>query len=163
MANNKAAGSRLQSPLPDDVSAQLAAVLQPLLTDLINFSLQTKQMHWCLTGPEFPTLHPKLDEITDLARDAYDTLAERCVQLAVAPNGTPAAVAASSLAQVQIGFLDGQGVLAFLSALLLSLSQRIRAAIAATGSKDLLTQDLLFKIGEDIEKQHWMINAQLAG
>ena len=154
--------SALSSPLPDDVSADLAGVLQVLLVDLINMSLQTKQMHWCLTGAEFPTLHAKLDEITDLARGAYDTLAERCVQLAVAPNGTPMAVAQSGLEQVQPGFVDGQTVLSFLSMMLMTMAQKVRGAIQATGSRDLLTQDLLFKIGEDLEKQHWMINAQIA-
>lgn len=156
----RVAGS-IQSPLDESTSQIVGATLNSLLVDLIDVSLQGKQMHWNLTGPEFPTLHAKLDEIVDLARSGYDTIAERSIQLGVPVNGMPEVVAQSSLPNAQAGFIDGQTALRFLSSLLLEVAHRIRGAIQTTGQEDLLTQDILFQIGEDFEKQHWMINAQI--
>ncbi|MGW2192410.1 ferritin-like domain-containing protein [Streptosporangium sp. NPDC001682] len=41
-----------------------------------------------------------------------------------------------------------------------SIIRRMRERIATTEKPDLVTQDLLIEITQDLEKHHWMIEAQ---
>lgn len=68
--------------------------LQNVLADFIALSLVAEQAHWNIVGPNFRDLHLNLDEVTSVARNGSDTLAERMRAIHASPDGPPAVIAA---------------------------------------------------------------------
>jgi starvation-inducible DNA-binding protein len=142
-------------------SHQLAADLQSVLVDLVNLHLQAKQAHWNVVGRDFRSLHLQLDEITDLAREASDTIAERLRALSAVADGRVATVAATStLPPFPAGEHDTQEVAA-------RFTEQIRAAVAtmrrvhdAVDAEDPSSSDLLHGIIVGLEKHAWMLSAE---
>lgn len=147
--------------LSDDARRATGAALQESLVDLIDLHLLAKQAHWNLTGRNFRSIHLQLDEVVDLAREHADTLAERAVAIGVNPDGRARTVAGSTkVQQMEPGYLQDDKVVAVITDLLAAMSERFRARIEATGETDVVTQDLLFAVTQDLEKQLWMFAAQ---
>lgn len=63
-------------------------VLNQLVADLSQFSVVIHQTHWYMRGPEFLTLHPKMDEYMDQINDQLDVVSERLITLDGAPYST---------------------------------------------------------------------------
>ncbi|MFI6319364.1 Dps family protein [Nonomuraea sp. NPDC050556] len=139
----------------------VAEALQGALVDLIDLSLIAKQAHWNVVGPHFRSLHLQLDELVTIARDHADTIAERAVALGINPDGRAATLAESTqVQQPELSWLEDGKVVATFTDVLADVSQRMRARIDATNDPDPVTQDLLIAVAQDIEKQHWMFQAQ---
>ncbi|RJL26549.1 Dps family protein [Bailinhaonella thermotolerans] len=153
--------SAISSPLADDKRKVVGEALQGTLVDLLDLSLLAKQAHWNLIGRNFRPLHLQLDEIVDLAREHADTVAERAIAIGVNPDGRASTVAGSTqVPQLDGGYIeDGKVVAAFVD-ILESIIKRLRERIEATDEPDKVSQDILIAIAQDIEKQHWMIQAQ---
>jgi starvation-inducible DNA-binding protein len=81
-----------QVPAKDAVQRS-ATELQAVLVDLIDLSLQGKQAHWNVVGPQFRALHLELDDVVESARNWADDVAERLRALGVAADGRPSVVA----------------------------------------------------------------------
>ncbi|GAA4613873.1 DNA starvation/stationary phase protection protein [Actinoallomurus liliacearum] len=153
--------STVKSPLPDDARKVTGAVLQESLVDLVDLHLLGKQAHWNLTGRNFRSLHLQLDELVDLARAHADTIAERAVAIGVNPDGRARTVAdTTKVHQLDAGYLQDDKVVAAVTDLLAQMIQRFRDRIETTDDSDLVTQDLLIAVAQDLEKQHWMFEAQ---
>ncbi|MFI6497319.1 Dps family protein [Nonomuraea typhae] len=153
--------AQITGPLSDDAGKIVGEALQGALVDLIDLSLVAKQAHWNVVGPHFRPLHLQLDELVDIAREHADTVAERAVALGVNPDGRAASVAsASKLAQPDRAWIEDGKVVALFTDLLEGVIARMRERIAATGEPDPVTQDLLIAVAQDVEKQHWMFQAQ---
>jgi starvation-inducible DNA-binding protein len=153
--------STVKSPLPDEARKVTGAALQDSLIDLVDLHLLGKQAHWNLTGRSFRSVHLQLDELVALARDHADTLAERAVAIGVNPDGRARTVAETTkVHQMDAGYLQDDKVIAAITDILAEMIQRFRARIEATDDTDLVTQDLLIKVAQDLEKQHWMFEAQ---
>ncbi|MEV5707846.1 DNA starvation/stationary phase protection protein [Actinoallomurus sp. NPDC052274] len=153
--------STVKSPLPDDARKVTGAVLQESLVDLVDLHLLGKQAHWNLTGRNFRSIHLQLDELVDLAREHADTLAERAVAIGVNPDGRARTVAdTTKVHQLDAGYLQDDKVIAAVTDLLAQMIQRFRDRIETTDDSDLVTQDLLIAVAQDLEKQHWMFEAQ---
>ena len=136
-------------------------VLQPVLTDLIAFSLTVKQLHWNVVGPFFRPIHLHLDEIYGEAVEAIDTVAERLVATGHSPNGTAKGVAKDTeLEDVPLGFLADKDVLLYASERTRELIGLIRSRMAEIEEDDTVTADLLHQIVAGLEKHHWMLQAQ---
>lgn len=151
----------ITGPLNDVDQKVVAEALQGALVDLIDLSLVAKQAHWNVVGPHFRALHLQLDELVTLARDHADTVAERAVALGVNPDGRSVTVAASTqVQQPEHGWIEDGKVVAAFTDILEGVGVRIRERIVATGDPDPVTQDLLIAVAQDIEKQHWMFQAQ---
>ena len=151
----------ITGPLSGDAKNTVATALQGALVDLIDLSLLAKQMHWNLTGPHFRQIHLQLDELTALAREHADTIAERAVALGISPDGRAATVAKSTkLSQPENGWIEDGKVVATMTDILESIGNRMRERIAATDEPDPVSQDLLIAVAQDIDKQHWMFQAQ---
>jgi starvation-inducible DNA-binding protein len=153
--------AQITSPLSSDRQKITGEALQGALVDLLDLSLVGKQAHWNLIGRNFRSLHLQLDEIVGIARNRADDAAERAVALGVNPDGRAATVARDSqVPQLGAGYIEDGQVLAAFTDLLGAMISRMRERVDATEEADPVTQDLLIAITQDLEKQHWMIQAQ---
>ncbi|NUR88333.1 MAG: DNA starvation/stationary phase protection protein [Nonomuraea sp.] len=151
----------ITGPLGGAAKNTVAEALQGALVDLIDLSLVAKQAHWNIVGAHFRPLHLQLDELVAIAREHADTIAERAVALGVNPDGRAATVAgATRLTQPDAAWIEDGKVVATFTDILEGVSKRMRERIEATDEADPVTQDLLIAVAQDVDKQHWMFQAQ---
>jgi len=149
------------STLSDEARKVTGDALQGALVDLIDLSLSAKQAHWNLIGPHFRSLHLQLDDVVDIARKHMDVVAERAVAIGVNPDGRAETVATSAhLKQLPDGYVKDSDVIEFFADLLAEIVHRFRDRVRDTDEPDPVTQDLLIAAAQDLEQQHWMIQAQ---
>lgn len=155
------AKSPISSPLKDSDKKITAAVLQSTLVDLIDLSLIAKQAHWNVVGTNFRSVHLQLDELVSTARTYTDSVAERANAIGVSPNGKASTVSESSgLSDYPDNWQDTKATVDAVVEILSELIERLRKSIDETDKADLVTQDLLIEIAAELEKQHWMWQAQ---
>jgi starvation-inducible DNA-binding protein len=143
-------------------SAALADHLQRVLVDLIELHLQGKQAHWNVVGPNFRDLHLQLDEIVDMAREASDTIAERMRALHATADGRSDTVAATTtLPAFPAGEQSTADVARAVTARLNAAAATLRAVHDDVDAEDPSSADLLHAIVEDLEKQAWMLSAEV--
>ncbi|MFG1701751.1 Dps family protein [Nonomuraea sp. M3C6] len=151
----------ITGPLSGDAKNTVAEALQGALVDLIDLALIAKQAHWNLIGAHFRPIHLQLDELTSMARAHMDTIAERTVAIGVNPDGRVATVARTTkLPQLEGNWLDDGKVVATMTDVLGMVSKRMHERVRATDEPDPVSQDLLISVAQDIDKQHWMFQAQ---
>ncbi|MEV5431915.1 DNA starvation/stationary phase protection protein [Streptomyces sp. NPDC052701] len=151
----------VKSPLSDAELNTVSEALQGALVDLVDLALVAKQIHWNVVGPRFRTVHLQLDEVVTTARTYSDTVAERAAALGVPPDGRAATVAVGSgIGVTPEGWVDdGTAVATFVEALG-AVIVRMRERIGATAEADPVSQDILIAITGDLEKHHWMFQAE---
>jgi len=137
-------------------------VLQGTLVDLIDLALVGKQLHWSIVGPQFRALHLQLDELVDSWRALSDDVAERAVAIGEFPDGQADAVAAGEeLRKVQRGPIEDDAVVRELARRIAEAAERARARMDRLGALDGASQDVLTDVVRELEKQLWMVRAQL--
>jgi starvation-inducible DNA-binding protein len=140
----------------------LGQELQATLHELVDMSLIGKQLHWAVVGPNFRPLHLLLDELVDSWRELADTVAERAVALGFVPDGQAKAVAAGSqLVPVTPAALEDHVVVRELTHRVAEVSEQARDRMNRLGDADLASQDVLIEVVRELEKQQWMLRAQL--
>ena len=155
--------SPITSPLGDTEREATGAILQATLVDLIDVSLIAKQAHWNVVGQNFRSAHLQLDELVDAARGYVDDVAERANAIGISPNGKARTVVESSgIPQYPDNWQSVESTVAAIVSILGELIARLRKRIDETDKTDLVTQDLLIEITQELEKQHWMWQAQTA-
>ncbi len=153
--------STITSPLSDGDKKVVGECLQGALIDLVDLSLLAKQAHWNLMGRNFRSLHLQLDEIVEIARKHMDEVAERAVSIGVNPDGRCGTVARETqLKQLNGGYVQDTQVVEAFTELLEGINHRMRERIEKTDETDQVTQDLLIEAAQDLEQQHWMMQAQ---
>lgn len=136
-------------------------VLQPVLENLIAYSLTIKQLHWNVIGPNFRPIHLHLDEIYEIAQEGVDEVAERITACGHSPNGILKHVAKEAkLKEVPEGFLRDTEVLQIATDRTKDLIELTRKHMEKIEEEDTVTADLLHQIVEKLEKHHWMLQAQ---
>ncbi|MHC5228015.1 Dps family protein [Enterococcus sp. LJL99] len=143
---------------------QTKEVLNQLVADLSQFSVVIHQTHWYMRGPEFLTLHPKMDEFMDQINDQLDVISERLITLDGAPYSTLQEFADHTGIEDEIGtyertipermekLVEGYRYLADL----------YQKGIDVSGDEgDDSTQDIFIANKTDIEKNIWMLQAKL--
>ncbi|MFC4035111.1 Dps family protein [Streptomyces polygonati] len=151
----------VKSPLPQQAVKTVGDALQGALVDLLDLSLVGKQVHWNIIGPRFRSIHLQLDEVVTAARAASDNVAERASALGISPDGRAGTVSASSgVETVTDGWIKDVDAVEVMVAALASVITRMRERIEATDKPDPVTQDLLIGITAELEKQHWMFQAE---
>jgi starvation-inducible DNA-binding protein len=142
---------------------EAAGILQRLLTDIIDLTLQAKQAHWNLRGSEFRSIHLQLDELGEAGRAYADRLAERCLALGVAADGRVASVAANTdLDPFPEGRLEVKQVIEYVADRLRTVSEAGRSRLARLEQVDPVSQSLVCEFLEQIEKQLWMFESSRA-
>jgi starvation-inducible DNA-binding protein len=151
----------ITSSLTGNDKKTVGECLQGALIDFVDLSLLAKQAHWNLIGHNFRPLHLQLDEIVDIARSHMDVMAERAVTIGLNPDARSSTVARTTqVPQLDAGYLQDGKVVASVTDILESIIRRMRERVAATEQADPMTQDLLIKATQDLEKEHWMMQAQ---
>jgi starvation-inducible DNA-binding protein len=155
------ANSPIKSPLSDSDREITGNALQATLVDLIDLSLIAKQAHWNVVGANFRSAHLQLDELVDTARQYVDAVAERGNAIGISPNGKAKTVVASSgVPEYPDNWQSVESTVGAIVDILGALIQRLRTRIDDTDKSDLVTQDLLIEITQELEKAHWMWQAQ---
>ncbi|GGM98748.1 Dps family protein [Streptomyces fuscichromogenes] len=153
----------VKSPLSDADLKTVAEALQGALVDLVDLALAAKQIHWNVVGQRFRTVHLQLDEVVDTVRLHSDTVAERASALGVSPDGRAATVAADSgIGPVPGGWVKDSDAVAALVDALGAVITRMRERVTVTAEPDPVSQDILIGITADLEKHHWMFQAENA-
>ncbi|WP_432158954.1 Dps family protein [Streptomyces sp. bgisy153] len=153
----------VKSPLAEADLKTVGEALQGALVDLVDLSLVAKQVHWNVVGPRFRSVHLQLDEVVASARTHSDTVAERASALGVSPDGRATTVAAGSgIGTAPQGWVKDSDAVAVLVAALGAVITRTRERVSATADADPVSQDLLIGITADLEKHHWMFQAESA-
>lgn len=155
--------SPITSPLGDAEREATGAVLQATLVDLIDLSLIAKQAHWNVVGQNFRSAHLQLDELVSASRQYVDDVAERANAIGISPNGKAKTVVESSgIPEYPDNWQSVETTVAAIVDILGEVIKRLRKRIDETDKTDLVTQDLLIEIAAELEKQHWMWQAQTA-
>ncbi|MBL1100393.1 Dps family protein [Streptomyces coffeae] len=151
----------VKSPLASESLKIVGDALQGALVDLVDLALVGKQIHWTVVGPRFRTVHLQLDEVVATARMHADTVAERASAIGVAPDGRAETVAkTSAVGAVRGGWTEDAAAVGTLVNALVSVIGRMRERIDATADPDPVTQDILIGLTRDLEKHHWMFQAE---
>jgi starvation-inducible DNA-binding protein len=155
--------SPIKSPLSDSDREITGNALQSTLVDLVDLSLIAKQAHWNVVGANFRSAHLQLDELVDTARQYVDAVAERANAIGISPNGKAKTVVASSgVPEYPDNWQNVESTVAAIVDILGAMIARLRKWIDETDKSDLVTQDLLIEITQELEKAHWMWQAQQA-
>ncbi|MFD5080155.1 Dps family protein [Streptomyces sp. NPDC058371] len=151
----------VKSPLSDADLKTVSEALQGALVDLVDLSLVAKQIHWNVVGPRFRSVHLQLDEVVDTARLHSDTVAERASALGVPPDGRAATVASGSgIGAIPDGWIKDADAVGALVDALGAVIVRMRERVVATADPDPVSQDIFIGITADLEKHHWMFQAE---
>ncbi|MFC4493881.1 Dps family protein [Streptomyces ovatisporus] len=151
----------VKSTLPDDDLKTVGEALQGALVDLVDLSLVAKQIHWNVVGPRFRSIHLQLDEVVETARSYSDKVAERASALGLPPDGRSSTVsAASSIERVKEGWQpDGEAVRTMVTALEAVIAGS-RERMTSVSEPDPVTEDIFIQLTGDLEKHHWMFQAE---
>ncbi len=140
---------------------RLVAELNQNLANLTHLTMDYKQAHWNVVGPNFSQLHKLFDEFAGETREYSDLCAERAVMLGGNAHGTlHTAAVATQLPRFPDDMRDERELLDHLVAAIHRVDERLSQAIEASESEKR-TQDLFIAIARDIEKQRWMLQAHL--
>ncbi|MCK8435643.1 DNA starvation/stationary phase protection protein [Streptomyces sp. D2-8] len=151
----------VKSPLSDASLKTVSEALQGALVDLVDLALVAKQIHWNVVGQRFRSVHLQLDEVVDTARKYSDTVAERAAALGISPDGRAATVAVGSgIGVTPEGWVDDTTAVGALVEALGAVIARMRERVEATGEPDPVSQDIFIGITADLEKHHWMFQAE---
>ncbi|MFF5315017.1 Dps family protein [Streptomyces massasporeus] len=151
----------VKSPLSDANLKTVSEALQGALVDLVDLALVAKQIHWNVVGPRFRSVHLQLDEVVDTARNYSDTVAERAAALGISPDGRAATVAVGSgIGVTPEGWVDDSTAVGTLVEALGAVIARMRERVESTGEPDPVSQDIFIGITADLEKHHWMFQAE---
>ncbi|MET9293572.1 DNA starvation/stationary phase protection protein [Streptomyces sp. NPDC003077] len=155
--------SVVKSTLSDADRKTVGDALQGALVDLVDLSLVAKQVHWNVVGPRFRSVHLQLDDVVATARQHADTVAERASAIGVNPDGRAATLAGSSgIKAAPEGWIKDADVVQYLVDGLGAVITRMRERIEVTDEPDPVTQDILIGVTADLEKHHWMFQAEAA-
>jgi starvation-inducible DNA-binding protein len=153
----------VKSPLADADLKTVGEALQGALVDLVDLSLVAKQIHWNVVGPRFRSIHLQLDEVVASARTHSDTVAERASALGVPPDGRAATVVSGSgVKATPAGWIKDTDAVGTMVDALGAVITRMRERVDATGDPDPVSQDIFIGITADLEKHHWMFQAENA-
>lgn len=143
-------------------SPALTADLQAVLVDLLELQAQAKQAHWNLVGPHFRSIHLEFDEIVDMVRENTDSIAERMRALWAVPDGRTRTVAeTTTLPAFPAGEIGVDRAVAVIAQRIVNTVNVIRAVHDDVDEQDPTSADLLHTVIEGLEKQRWMLAAQL--
>jgi starvation-inducible DNA-binding protein len=151
----------VKSPLPEADLKIVSEALQGALVDLVDLSLVAKQIHWNVIGPRFRSIHLQLDEVVTTARTHSDTVAERAATLGVSPDGRAGTVSANSgIGKAPDGWVKDTDAVGTLVDALGAVITRMRERVRSTADPDPVSQDIFIGITADLEKHHWMFQAE---
>jgi starvation-inducible DNA-binding protein len=150
-----------ENDLPKSNRAELIAILNQRLADIIDLQTQLKQAHWNVKGPHFIGLHELFDKISGEVQDYVDTIAERIVQLGGIAEGTVRSAASRSrLEEYPLDIAEGAAHVEAVARALSTFGREARVTIEETqGLNDADTTDIFTEVSRGIDKWLWFVEA----
>ena len=150
-----------ENDIPKSTRAELNALINQRLADVIDLQLQLKQAHWNVKGPHFIGLHELFDKIAEEVEAYVDEIAERVVQLGGIAQGTVRVAAARSrLEEYPLTIADGAAHVEAVAKALSTFGREARLSIdEANALDDADTADLFTAVSRGIDKWLWFVEA----
>jgi len=138
-------------------------LLNQQLSDVLDLSLQAKQAHWNVKGPNFIGLHELFDKVAEKLEEFSDDIAERAVELGGVALGTIQAVSKRSrLPAYPLDLVSGREHVTALSGALAKFGASTRDGInLAAKAGDADTADLFTEVSRGVDKLLWLVEAHL--
>ncbi len=156
--------NKTRNTLPEKARKKVCASLNQLLADAADLTMQAKQAHWALRGPNFIALHKLFDDVYEHGGEWTDTIAERVAALGGQPTGTlQAAAKATRLEPYPTDVVADHEHVALVAAALATFGEYVRTAIdefAEAGDAD--SADLATEISREVDKDLWFVEAHEA-
>lgn len=154
--------TKFKNILSTDTQQIVASHLQTALAQLLDLTLQLKQVHWNVQGPRFQSLHNQLDDIVLTCRNRSDEVAERIATLNIpARGGVQCLDCESALKPCPDGFLEVTVATELVVEQLFKVVSFLRNSIHVLGEHDPVSQDLMIGVASELEKHLWMVQSQL--
>ena len=150
--------------LNDEARLEVGSMLNLLLADEYVLYVTTRDYHWNVTGPEFPSLHKQFEGQYEQVAQWIDDVAERARAIGAGARGNLADLVKAARLSADPGIdLPAEHMLSELLALHEELIVQLRADSEACLErfKDAGTADFLTGLMEKHEKAAWMLRAQL--
>jgi len=150
--------------LNDGARLEVGQILNLLLADESVLYATTRDYHWNVTGPEFPSLHLQFQSQYEQVTDWIDDIAERARAIGAGARGNWGELGKAARCSADPGIdLPAEHMLAELLALHEEMIVQLRTDSVACLEqfKDAGTADFLTGLMEKHEKTAWMIRAQL--
>lgn len=145
---------------------EVGHLLNLLLADETMLYITTRDYHWNVTGPCFPSLHQQFETQYVQIAEWIDQIAERARALDVGACGNWDELTNTARCSATPGIdLSAEAMVMALLALHETLIAQLRtdSDTCATRHHDAGTADLLTGLMEQHEKTAWMLRAQLEG
>ena len=152
---------KTQNDLAEPAREAAILLLNQHLAGAIDLTLQAKQAHWNVKGPNFSALHLLFDEVAEELDELSDELAERAVALGGMAHGTVQVVVRDTrLPAYSLELSWGCDHVQELSGALAQFGKSVRAAIvAAEEADDAGTADLFTQASRTVDKLLWKVEA----
>lgn len=152
-----------KNDLPQGTRETVAEVLNANLANAIDLTLQAKQAHWNVKGPDFIQLHELFDQVYEEATGWVDLIAERAVQLGGIAEGTLEAVTRQTkLRRYGLELSSGAEHVDALSSSLAAFGRSVRGAIEKSEKAgDAGTADLFTEVSRGADKMLWFVESHL--
>lgn len=150
--------------LPVDGAQKVAESMDTYLANLHVLYTKLHNFHWNIEGPQFFTLHAKLEELYDAVAEEIDEVAERILTIGQRPSASMARYLEKATLQeaASEGITGGQIVESVLADFN-SLIDHLRAGIVlAQEAGDEVSADMMIGSLANYEKTVWMLNAFLS-
>jgi len=150
--------------LNDETRLEVGQMLNLLLADEYVLYATTRDYHWNVTGPEFPSLHQQFEAQYEQIAGWVDQVAERARAIGIGARGNWADLTKSARSSADPGIgLPAEHMLSELLALHEEMIVQLRtdSEACAENFKDAGTADFLTGLMEQHEKAAWMLRAQL--
>ncbi|MGO1412275.1 MULTISPECIES: Dps family protein [unclassified Microbacterium] len=145
------------------VAAGTSQFLAPVVLGLQALTLNGKQAHWHVRGPNFVGVHEFLDTVVSHAGEWADTAAERIVALGLPIDARANTVGEKAAAtKVGAGFEQSEQVIRSVIADMDAIIADTQAAIDGLDEVDLTSQDIAIGIKAGLEKDRWFLFSHLA-
>jgi len=134
-----------------------------MLGTAVDLTMQVKQAHWNIKGPQFFARHQLFDHLADHLRDWSDDLAERAATMGGYARGTIRTAAEGSvLPEYDLDAVDGRQHLRILAERYATFCNRSREAIETSQKVgDPVTEDLFTEILRGAELDLWFLESHL--
>ena len=152
-----------RNDLPEATRKAIVDMLNGELANAIDLSLQAKQAHWNVRGPDFYQLHLLFDKVYEATQEFVDLIAERATSLGgVAEGAAEVVTKRTTLPRYPLTIKGGREHVDALSKSLAAFAKIARRAIdQADELRDKDTADLFTEISREVDKQLWFVEAHL--
>lgn len=153
---------QMNTGIPQEQRAKIAAGLSRLLADSYTLYLMTHNFHWNVTGPMFSTLHAMFMQQYTEQWTALDAIAERIRSLGFPAPGTYKEFAQLTSIEEVAGVPKAMDMVRHLVAAQEATARTARGLFPATEeANDQATADLLTQRLNVHEKTAWMLRSLL--